>query len=403
MKIMKKKYVTLFPAYKDFHFYKDPGQIPYRFQKKGYVSEIVCYDNDKDYPETRRYLSVNVIPMNKLNKKYNLGMILYLIMNSKRIDILNLFHLTFHSLFYAFIYKLINPSGFVYLKMDNCHHSGDYPWEKIFTSEKKSANIISQDVSKKEKRNNDLMKKYFVHKVDLWSVEDESSCEYYKKQYPFFKDRLITSLNGHTVDLHKSIKIKSFSKKENIIISVGRLGTFQKATEILLQSFQMISKDCAWNLHLAGDIAPEFKGYVDNYFVKYPELKERVVFHGSLGKDKLFELYNRSKIFCLPSRFETFANVFSEAMYFSNAIITTYNVSPRDFIKNRKMGILIERNNCHALAEAMMHFIENESLNRTYAENARTFAEEELGWDKITDELHATITINSIRIGSVIK
>lgn len=387
----QKKFVTIFPTYRDFYFYKDPGQVPYRFQKLGYTSEIVCYNNDDSYKITSKHLRLRVFKNSRLNKRLNLSFILYLLKNARKIEILNVFHLKWKSLLFAFFYKKINPMGFVYLKMDNCVYSGVYPWEELFDPTKKASKIFyTPDSSFKKCVKDYLIKKYFVNVVDLWSIEDSGSRDYYVKHYKFFQDKLITVYNGHPVDIEGVKDIKSFNQKENMILTVGRLGTYPKATEVVLEAFKSISKYCDWNLHLAGSIEEEFQKYISKYFAENPELKDRVVFHGHLEKGALYDLYNRSKIFCLPSRYEGFGCVFCEAMYFKNAIVTTYYVSPRDLIKDN-MGLLVEKDDVEGLANAMQYLTDNPYKTEEFGEKAHQFAKEELNWDGIILNLYETI------------
>lgn len=384
------KIVTLFPSFKNLHFYKDPGQIAYRFQKAGYNALVVCYKNEKDYSKTKLYIPVLTVLNNKISRKFNLGLTSFLIKNSRGIDILNLFHLKWDSLFFAFVYKLINPSGFVYLKMDNCYYSGFYPWEQFLNIRKGGSNFPLVNTSLKNR-----LKKLFTPKltkyVDLWSIEDKVSCEYYKKKYPSFNDNIITSLNGHTLDIEKFTSEIEFSQKKNIVFSVGRLGTQQKATENLLEAFVSVAHNSNWILHLAGSIEEPFKWFIEDFFQRYPELISRVIFNGILEKRALFELYNRSKIFCLPSRWEGFANVFSEAMYFKNAIVTTPATSVRDIVIENQFGELVEVDNVEQLSEILLKIINNPSLNELYANNAREFCDKNLSWDLITEKLQTEI------------
>ena len=111
MKTRNGTFCTIFPGYKDFHFYKDPGQVPYRFSKLGYTSTLVCYGKEHDFPETEKYLKITCITDRYLSRKFNLGIIFYLLCNSRKIDILNTFHLAWSSLLFVFIYKVINRKG----------------------------------------------------------------------------------------------------------------------------------------------------------------------------------------------------------------------------------------------------------------------------------------------------
>jgi glycosyltransferase involved in cell wall biosynthesis len=275
--------------------------------------------------------------------------------------------------------------------MDNCVQYGIYPWENYLNLEKKcSQNSLIPFFSVKQKIKNFLSTSVFFDYVDLWSIEDDESRAYYSKQYKFFRNKLITVYNGHTVDLEMPRHIKSLNEKDDIILTVGRLGTYQKATEILLEAYSVVAANSDFNLHLAGQIENKFQQEVYEYFNKYPNLQDRVVFHGPLEKDPLFELYNRSKIFCLPSRYETFALVFGEAMFFKNAIVTTHNVSPSCIVKDQ-MGLLVEKDDPIGLANAILDLIRHPEKLEQYSESAHLFAVNELNWDKIVVKLNDEI------------
>lgn len=385
-----KSFVTLFAAYRDFHFYKDPGQIPYRFIKFGYNSKIISYKNEKEYLITKKYIKIKFLNSSKIARKFSLSIIFFLIFNAKKIHVLNVFHIKWESLLFAFIYKIFNRKGFVYLKLDNCCYSGIYPWENIFNPDKKPSDIFIIKRSITESVKNYLIKTYFVNNVDMWSVEDKKSYEYYSKNYNFFKNNLIVSYNGHTLDLFENYTIKNFSEKGNIILTVGRLGTHQKSTEILLEAFALIYNKNNWTLHLAGEIDENFKPFIEKFFNRFPNIKHRIIFHGNINKNRLFRLYNRAKIFCLPSRYEGFAITFSEAMYFKNAIITTTYVSPRKIIDN-KMGLLVEKDDINGLAKAMQYLIDNPQKIEEFGEKALQFAVKELNWNKIINHLNKEI------------
>jgi len=389
-------FYTLFPGYEDFHFWKDPGQIPFRFKKKGYKVKILTRKNG-DYPHTNKYLEVEFINEKKIFGK-DIGLFLYFFNNSKQIDILNIFQLhSWEGLLAAYFFKLFNPNGFVYLKMDNCHHSGIYGWEKIFDKKLVPASFLA---APKEtfywKIKKYLIKNIFIKKIDLFSVEDEDSKEYFENKYWFFKDKLIVAYNGHTIELiSKDFKVKTFEEKENLIIAVGRLGTYQKNTLNLLEGFAATAKQHNWNLKLAGPIDPSFDTEIDKFFSKYPELKERISFLGNLEKSELFDLYNRSKIFLLPSNFEGFAIVYSEAMYFGNAIITTPYTPVKKIVTEYKLGILVEPEKPQEIGKAILDLISNVEMAKQMSENARNFALANLNWNTIVENIQKEINKRS--------
>jgi hypothetical protein len=259
MKIRNGTFCTIFPGYKDFHFYKDPGQVPYRFSKLGYTSTLVCYGSGHDFPETEKYLKITCIPDRYLSRKFNSGIIFYLLCNSRKIDILNTFHLTWSSLLFAFIYKVINRKGFAYIKLDNCAFSGIYPWA-IDVEKQRSVHI--RDLNFKRRLKGFIARRLLISKADLWSIEDEYSKDLFESKYSFFKGKLVTVYNGHTSDLPGAVGICNIADKEDIIMTAGRLGTFQKATDVILDAFKTVAAKSTYNLH-CGSVEPSFQSYIE--------------------------------------------------------------------------------------------------------------------------------------------
>ena len=385
-----KTFVTIFPNYRNIHFRKDPGQIPFRLKKLNYKTRLVTYDNEKLDAESVTNLEIKIIPKGYWSRNFNLGMLWFIFRSRRSIDILHLFHLEFQTLLMAYFYKLRNKNGFVYLKMDNCHYSGYYPWEDLWQSQ----NLLKTKRTFKQRVKDNLVRKILINKVDLFTIEDNGSKDYFNGQYPFFKNNLKTSFNGHTVDMEATIKIKSFSEKENIIITAGSLGIYQKATEILVEAFVKVAEETNWELHLAGPITELFKEFLNNFFLKYPYLQSRITIHGLLTRRELFNLYNRAKIFCLPSRYEGFANVFSESMYFKNAIITTPYVAVRDIIVENKCGLLVEKEDVGGLSLSLSKLINDPGMNEEFGKNGHAFAIKYLNWDKIVEELSLKLPDN---------
>ena len=388
MKTRSGTFCTIFPGYKDFHFYKDPGQVPYRFSKLGYTSTLVCYGKEHDFPETEKYLKITCITDRYLSRRFNLGIIFYLLCNSRKIDILNTFHLAWSSLLFVFIYKVINRRGFTYIKLDNCAFSGMYPWE-IDVEKQPSGHI--RDVSFKRKVKSFIARSLLIKKADLWSVEDENSKDLLESQYSFFKGNLITVYNGQTSDLPGSIGICNIADKEDIIMTAGRLGTYQKGTDVMLEAFKKVAAKSKYDLHLAGPVEPSFQSYIEKFRQVNPSLNFRVFFHGPLGREELQRLYCRSKLFCMPSRYEGMAIVFPEAMYYMNAVVTTGNVSLKPLIDKFGIGLVVEKDNPEDLAEALLKLINEKKEREQMAHRAHEISATILNWDNIIQTLQTEI------------
>jgi len=382
------KFCTVFPNYQDFHFFKDPGQIPYRFAKLGWDASVVCYDRGQDLHHTQRYLKVIKRPGKLCWRRFNLGIIIYLIVNARKIDVLHVFHLTWSSLVFIWFYKLFNRKGFAYLKLDDCVFSGNSPWE---IDREEWSDVNSGRTGFKRKAKNRISRKFLLRKVDLWSIEDEYSREVYEERHPFMKGRIIVVYNGHSVDLADFPESTDLAGKENIILTVGRLGTFQKATDVLLEAFTTVARNSNYDLHLAGAVVPEFADYDEKYLCDNPDLKDRIVFHGPLGREELYSLYSRSRIFCLPSRFDSLPNVFPEAMFFRNAVVTTNAVSLKYHIDRYGVGIAVKKDDPGALAEALLRLIKDNGLLDRTAMQAGMIADTLLSWDRIATSLQEEI------------
>ena len=124
----------------------------------------------------------------------------------------------------------------------------------------------------------------------------------------------------------REIEYPQYSAKENIVLTVGRLGTEQKDTETLLKAFALAANTIPeWKLRLVGSIAETFRPYIDDYYEKYPHLKERVSFVGPISdREELFAEYRKAKIFALSSTMEGGTpNVISEALTSGCVPVTT--------------------------------------------------------------------------------
>jgi hypothetical protein len=114
-----KTFVTIFSGAENVHLTKDVGMIPYIMDKDyGYDTSIVCFKNG-EYPNLQPGMKLSFLHGFAKNKIQRIRIVLnYLLKNSKRIDVLNLFHVTLLTVFCSLVYKIINRKGCLYIKMD---------------------------------------------------------------------------------------------------------------------------------------------------------------------------------------------------------------------------------------------------------------------------------------------
>jgi glycosyltransferase involved in cell wall biosynthesis len=137
---------------------------------------------------------------------------------------------------------------------------------------------------------------------------------------PRFPKPVYFNSNAYLSDKTIDSEIITADKKENIIVTAGRIGTRQKNNIPLIRAFLHIADDFPdWKLVLAGPCAEADKKALMNQALRgmpyRPDISTRIIFTGGLSKTDLYKNYAKTKIFALTSIFEGGTpNVFSEAL-----------------------------------------------------------------------------------------
>ncbi|MDO8994316.1 MAG: glycosyltransferase, partial [Daejeonella sp.] len=175
-------------------------------------------------------------------------------------------------------------------------------------------------------------------------------------------------------------------EKENIIITVGRIGTLQKNTELFLEALKEVELN-NWKVYILGPVEEGFQNFIKQYFLEHPQLKNRIIFTGNISDRKeLFEWYNRAKIFCLTSRFEGFPITFPEALYFGNYIISSPVSSALEITNNSKLGKLAKAE-APNFAAAVQECITEGFLTSKRFEDTLKFSRNNFTWPGIVKKL----------------
>ena len=378
---MKQKptFVTIFTDTENFHLVKDVGQLPYFIYKtEGYDAELISYRNNDEYPYLNnevKGLKLTFIPDKGRFFYFELGILSYLWSFSKSIDVLNLFHFKKDHLLYLLIYKMLNPKGKAYIKldMDILFFKG---YNAFLYSNYRIKNYLLKGITK-----------WMFKLTDVFSVETEEARTYLLKVYPELEQKLICVPNGvDNLYLDEEIKLRSWEEKENIIITVGRIGTLQKNTELFLEALKEVELN-NWKVYILGPVEDSFRNYIDKYFKINPHLTESILFAGNItDRKELFEWYNRAKIFCLTSRFEGFPITFSEALYFGNYIIST-PVSSSVHITNKGEFGKVVKAEAPDLAAAIQDSMTEGFLTSKRFEDTLKFSRTNFTWPGIVKKL----------------
>ena len=108
-----------------------------------------------------------------------------------------------------------------------------------------------------------------------------------------FGNKLRLMPNGFDEELLQSLNIveRNVKHKENLIITVGRLGTYQKNTEMFLRALAQVDlKD--WKVCLIGPIEKKFQSIIDNFFKQYPEKIDAKIAPTNMTNERITPLLN---------------------------------------------------------------------------------------------------------------
>lgn len=305
------RYLTiLFYELHESHLYRDNGGIPYALSKyHNWSSHIAFLSTDKyiDYAEYKKY--VKIIPINNCNNKFfnNIKILYYVWNNAHKYDVINFYFVKSMGILVSIVAKLRNPNIIVYVKLD----LGRYYF-----------NVLLNNKSNKIRAFKNLILGYVSKWIDLYTVETNAYVEYLNK-LKRFSGKVRYLPNGYFGDL---VKVDSNIKKEKIILTVGRLGTKPKNTEMLVEAIEGIEpqKLDEWKIYLVGSMTEEFKNWLEGKMKRNPFLKEVFVCTGNISdKRELYNIYAKSSVFVLSSRHESWGLVVTEAMSYGCYPIVT--------------------------------------------------------------------------------
>jgi glycosyltransferase involved in cell wall biosynthesis len=352
MKDGKLTFIALVPEAINFQLPKDRGMIPFILKKYfGYDARLVCYGMD-NYPYLQyemKELTLELIP--KKTGDMEKDTFNYIIENAKSIDILQFYHVTANNINWINKYKELNPEGKVYIKLD-AGLEADY--------------LILDEYLK-----------YTFSLCSLISIEVKYLAEYLTKKWGVKVEYIP---NGwYDFESYKQV---SYEEKENIICTVGRIGAYEKGSDMLLEAFKLVAEAIPdWSLRLIGPIVPPFDKFIEDYFIKNPELKKRVIFTDYISdRNALAKEYRKAKIFCFPSRFESFGIVLVEASRYGCYIITSSIPAAKDLTKEETYGSIFKIGDTEELARLLKISCSNEILLKENVERSQQFSKENFNW-----------------------
>ncbi|GBF80255.1 glycosyltransferase family 4 protein [Aphanothece sacrum] len=208
-------------------------------------------------------------------------------------------------------------------------------------------------------------------------------------------------------------------KKNNDIVTllfVGRVSP-EKGIHILLEAFnKVIEKYPQVQLKIVG---PEGKDgvlplqmldteelYTQNlipfYTGKYSQQLREIIsvnasssvfFVGPVEQLDLVKYYQEADIFVFPSVWnEPFGIPLIEAMAMELPVVATYSGAFPEIVEEQKTGLLVERANPNALANAILQLLDNKNIRHTMGKAGRNKVVKQFTWEKISENLLSKYT-----------
>lgn len=365
------RFLTLYTVAENIHLIKDVGMLPFILHKHyGYDSTIASYPNG-EYP----YLETDVkglkqMFIRKIFRNNTLDSLYFILCNFRKFDVLHCFHITPGSVLILFFFKTLKfftRKKFTYLKLDENDGIKNFRYLGLFG----------------------VVLKYMVSKIDLVSIETTLLLEYLNHHNTFGRP-VVYIPNGFYLATPKEV---SFDLKENVIITVGRIGSFEKANETLLHAFTAFAtRKPDWCLKFVGPITNSFLPEIDRYFESNPNLKARIEFTGAVrDRGMLTSMYENAKIFVLTSRWESFGLVYLEAMAAGCTIVSSEITPAYDVTNNQKLGKLFPVGDVEALTHELITLVDDEEYLKYNSYAVQKFGYEKFYWPKVVSQIDDVI------------
>lgn len=366
---MKRCNICVIPAYplENVQLMKDRIVIPYVCYKHFGSSMVIVTQKNGEYPYLDYYDGISLTFLSCTDQMTHIqAAIQYIEANYMDIDLLFLFAPRLEYIELAQTYRRLNPNGVIYLKLDA--NSG---W----------INALPLDD-----------KDYF----DFLKTADVISCESHKLQqfvYSKWRRPIEYIPNGIYYPFYPSINECRYEDKENIILTVGRIGSLQKNSHLLLYAYAMAFPYLKekWRLVIVGSVMPEFQEIYDNFRKELPEIAAYVKLTGQINdRQTLYEYYRKSKIFALTSYMEGGApNVFSEAAGFGCTIITTNIDTALDMTDNGRVGRIVDNfDDVKVYSKALLELCSDQTYLERNFYAIRKYVDEYFNYDRIAERLN---------------
>ncbi|MFC3199213.1 glycosyltransferase family 4 protein [Parapedobacter deserti] len=363
-----KRFLTIFPQLRNVHLTKDVGMIPYFLQREQhYDCTIACFGYDQ-YPYLEQEVQgLKLKVIKRLFKSDFLNLVLFIFSEHKKYDVLQMYHYSRDTLLLLYLFKALGLfRKKTYLKLDADDRIRSFKFGSGPSG---------------------LIARFLFRSISLVSIESKPLHEYLNNDNHL--GRKITYIpNGFHHKNGEHVRV-DYGEKSNLIVSVGRLGSRQKATELVCEAFtKFVISQPDWILMLIGTEEPVFSQYLDDLMFKHPFLHKKIKrLNEVTDRNLLMSYYKQAKMLVLPSRWEGFPLVYVEAISSGCYVITTPVSAGLDVTRNGELGVIVPFDSVDEIAYAMLDYAANESHMRTISSNIQNYAYQQFWWPRIVEKI----------------
>ncbi len=359
-----------FRTWKNVELMKDKGLVGYMLAKETGAQPFMFFcSKEEDYLYQKDLSGLNLIfedtDYNDSTTK-QLKYFKFLRKNYNDIDVLILHGVYNETIKFLEEYRKLRPDGIVFCGLDmSSTWMNAYNWNNAFTHNFfAQCNIVATSCK-------------FIRDELNKNKNINFPCRYYPNAF---------------YNPHCAKPVADYSVKENVILTVGRIGTMQKNNEELMIAFASVANIIHdWKLKLVGDVAPEFRPFIDSFFTTYPELRQRIIFTGKINdKDNLYKEYAKAKIFALSSKVEGGTpNVYAEALHHGCMFVTSDIDAASDITKGGELGQTYKIGDVNALSQALLNMCSHADENafEKHIPKAVAYAEKYFNWERNSKKL----------------
>jgi len=111
------------------------------------------------------------------------------------------------------------------------------------------------------------------------------------------------------------------------------------------------------------------------------------------NRDALNAFYQQADIFVLPSRLETWGDVFIEAMAFELPCIGVEGLPMEEIIRHQETGLLVHSEDVEEITNALSYLFKNPELRQQWGKAGRARIVEKYTWEKVVNRMAPIIRI----------